>query len=78
VVALLWVLGHNILYTYIALLLEPTPDEGTVVVAHSLGCLSVLRRLRSLTGPWRLGTLVLVAGFLEPLPALPRAGRLHR
>lgn len=48
-----------------------TPDSGTIVVAHSLGCLTVLRALGSLAGPWRLGTLVLVAGFLDPLPALP-------
>ncbi|MGO4454731.1 RBBP9/YdeN family alpha/beta hydrolase [Arthrobacter sp. RAF14] len=48
-----------------------TPDAGTIVVAHSLGCLTVLRALGSLTGPWRLGSLVLVAGFLDPLPALP-------
>lgn len=47
------------------------PDAGTVVVAHSLGCLAVLRALGSLTDPWRLGTLVLVAGFLDRLPALP-------
>ncbi|KAB8170922.1 serine hydrolase family protein [Streptomyces sp. 3MP-14] len=47
------------------------PDAHTVVVAHSLGCLTVLRHLRSLPGPWRLGTLVLVAGFVDRLPALP-------
>jgi predicted alpha/beta hydrolase family esterase len=41
------------------------------VVAHSLGCLAVLRYLRSLPGPWRLGTLVLVSGFIDSLPALP-------
>lgn len=48
-----------------------TPDRGSIVVAHSLGCLSVLRHLHSLAGPWQLGTLVLVAGFVEPLPELP-------
>lgn len=47
------------------------PDEQTIAVGHSLGCLSILRHLQSLDGPWRLGALVLVAGFLEPLPALP-------
>lgn len=47
------------------------PDEGWIVVAHSLGCLAVLRYLQSLPGNWRLGTLVLVSGFTEPLPALP-------
>jgi predicted alpha/beta hydrolase family esterase len=46
-------------------------DENSTIVAHSLGCLTVLRYLRSLPGPWRLGTLVLVAGFVDPLPGLP-------
>jgi serine hydrolase len=48
-----------------------TPDEHSIVVAHSLGCLTVLRHLRSLPSPWRLGTLVLVSGFVDQLPALP-------
>ncbi|GAA2255569.1 hypothetical protein GCM10010145_24670 [Streptomyces ruber] len=48
------------------------PDGSSFVVAHSLGCLAVLRHLRSLSGPWRLGTLVLVSGFVDRLPALPR------
>ncbi|GAB2564551.1 RBBP9/YdeN family alpha/beta hydrolase [Kribbella endophytica] len=47
------------------------PDEGSIIVAHSLGCLAVLRHLRSLPAGWRLGTLVLVSGFVDPLPALP-------
>lgn len=48
-----------------------TPDEKSVVVAHSLGCLAVLRHLASLSGPWRLGHLLLVSGFVDTLPALP-------
>ncbi|WP_225630838.1 RBBP9/YdeN family alpha/beta hydrolase [Streptomyces solaniscabiei] len=48
-----------------------TLDEHSIVVAHSLGCLTVLRHLRSLPSPWRLGTLVLVSGFVDRLPALP-------
>ncbi|MCX4669224.1 alpha/beta hydrolase [Streptomyces sp. NBC_01381] len=47
------------------------PDQDSIVVAHSLGCLTVLRHLRSLAEPWQLGTLVLVAGFVDRLPALP-------
>ncbi|MEX3510943.1 alpha/beta hydrolase [Kocuria carniphila] len=48
-----------------------TPNEQAVVVAHSLGCLTALRALRSLAGSWRLGALVLVSGFVDPLPVLP-------
>ncbi|ALG29108.1 RBBP9/YdeN family alpha/beta hydrolase [Glutamicibacter halophytocola] len=47
------------------------PNEHTIAIAHSLGCLSVLRYLRSLPGSWRLGTLVLVSGFIDRLPILP-------
>ncbi|MGW0731241.1 RBBP9/YdeN family alpha/beta hydrolase [Streptomyces sp. NPDC002851] len=46
-------------------------NEHAIVVAHSLGCLTVLCHLRSLPRPWRLGTLVLVSGFVDQLPALP-------
>ncbi|MGJ0185026.1 alpha/beta hydrolase [Corynebacterium glyciniphilum] len=46
-------------------------DENSVIVAHSLGCLTVLRYLRALSGAWRVGTLVLVSGFVDTLPALP-------
>ncbi|WP_256990970.1 RBBP9/YdeN family alpha/beta hydrolase [Rhodococcus sp. 06-235-1A] len=48
-----------------------TSGSDTIVVAHSLGCLAVLRHLATLTGPWQLGTLVLVSGFVDRLPALP-------
>ncbi|MET8014833.1 alpha/beta hydrolase [Streptomyces sp. NPDC005271] len=48
-----------------------TPDENSITVAHSLGCLTVLRYLRTLPDPWHLGTLVLVSGFVDQLPALP-------
>lgn len=47
------------------------PDENSIVIAHSLGCLTVLRYLRSLPAPWRLKILILVSGFLDHLPALP-------
>ncbi|RAM35667.1 RBBP9/YdeN family alpha/beta hydrolase [Arthrobacter globiformis] len=47
------------------------PDATTVVVAHSLGVVTVLRVLATLPEPWELGGLVLVAGFTEPLEALP-------
>jgi len=46
-------------------------DDSTSVVAHSLGCVAVLRHLARRGDPWRLDSLVLVAGFIEPLPDLP-------
>ncbi len=51
------------------------PNGRTVVVAHSLGGITALRVLASLPEPWELGGLVLVAGFVEPLPALPELDR---
>ena len=48
-----------------------TPDERTVVVGHSLGCVTALHVLASAPGDWRLGGLVLVAGFDVPQPAVP-------
>ncbi|RFU85969.1 serine hydrolase family protein [Streptomyces triticagri] len=48
-----------------------TPGPESAVVAHSLGGLAVLRHLGALSGSWRLGALVLVAGFVDRLPALP-------
>ncbi|MEO3803484.1 alpha/beta hydrolase [Nonomuraea sp. B1E8] len=47
------------------------PHANSAIVAHSLGCLTVLRHLCSLPDGWHLGTLVLVAGFVDQLPALP-------
>ncbi|MEV6320338.1 alpha/beta hydrolase [Nocardia sp. NPDC051787] len=48
-----------------------TVDENSIIIAHSLGCLTVLRYLRSLPQPWHVDTLVLVSGFVDQLPALP-------
>jgi predicted alpha/beta hydrolase family esterase len=47
------------------------PDAATIVVAHSLGVVTALRVLAALPEPWELAGLVLVAGFTEPLEALP-------
>ncbi|RFA23540.1 RBBP9/YdeN family alpha/beta hydrolase [Subtercola boreus] len=59
------------------------PDEGLVVVGHSLGCITALEALAgtrggSAAGPgsdrgsdWRLGALILVAGFDTGLSSLP-------
>lgn len=48
-----------------------TPDERTVVVGHSLGCVTALHALSATPGAWRLGGLVLASGFDAPPPAVP-------
>lgn len=47
------------------------PDKDTILVGHSLGCPTILRYLESLDNGHRIGGVVLVAGFAEPLPTLP-------
>jgi predicted alpha/beta hydrolase family esterase len=47
------------------------PDAGTWIVAHSLGGITVLRALATLTEPWQLGGLILVSGFTGALKSLP-------
>ena len=47
------------------------PDEELVLVGHSLGCPTILRYLESLDDDYKVGGVVLVAGFAEPLPHLP-------
>lgn len=46
-------------------------DEETILIGHSLGCVTLLHVLNRRADPWRLGGLVLVAGFVDPLPNLP-------
>lgn len=53
-------------------------DGSTSVVAHSLGCVAVLRHLARRQDRWRLASLVLVAGFLDPVPGLPQLDRFVR
>jgi uncharacterized protein len=47
-----------------------TPDEQTVLVGHSLGCITLLQHLAARTDDWRLGGLVLVAGFAAKVPGI--------
>ncbi|MFF1253506.1 RBBP9/YdeN family alpha/beta hydrolase [Pseudarthrobacter sp. NPDC058329] len=51
------------------------PDAATAVVAHSLGAITALRVLAALPNWWELGVLILVAGFVERLDALPELDR---
>lgn len=46
-------------------------DKQTFIVAHSLGCISVLRYLNN-HSEFELGGLILVSGFNSKLPALPQ------
>jgi predicted alpha/beta hydrolase family esterase len=47
-------------------------DEETVLLGHSLGCVTLLHVLNRREQPWRLGGLVLVSGFVDRLPNLPK------
>lgn len=55
-----------------------TPDAGTVVVGHSLGCVTALHALAATPGAWRLGGLVLAAGFLTPQATVPAVDAFTR
>lgn len=46
-------------------------DAQTWFVGHSLGCITVLRHLSALVGPWAAAGVVLVAGFEGPLESVP-------
>ncbi len=46
-------------------------DQGTALVGHSLGCVSILQHLAARQDDWRLGGLALVAGFCEEVPGIP-------
>lgn len=46
-------------------------DENTIVVAHSLGCLSSLNFLSSHLMQTKIQAGIFVAGFVDTLPALP-------
>ncbi|OBV28767.1 hypothetical protein BKN38_00045 [Helicobacter sp. CLO-3] len=49
-------------------------DEESYFVAHSLGCIATLRALESMRAQdtsTRIGGILCVAGFYEPLPILP-------
>lgn len=54
-----------------ALSLEIIPHEDVYIVAHSLGCIAVLRYIERLNFDTKLGGVVLVSGFDKPLEVLP-------
>ncbi|TKI06340.1 RBBP9/YdeN family alpha/beta hydrolase [Martelella alba] len=56
----------------------PAPSRRTWFVAHSLGCATLLRYLSALKQGEAVGGAVLVAGFAEPLPALPELNAFTR
>ncbi|WBU37170.1 RBBP9/YdeN family alpha/beta hydrolase [Homoserinibacter sp. YIM 151385] len=46
-------------------------SEGLWIVGHSLGAITALRWVASLSAGSRIGGVVLVAGTIEPVPTLP-------
>jgi predicted alpha/beta hydrolase family esterase len=50
-------------------------NEDTVLIGHSLGSITTLRVLAQLPQRWTLRGLILVAGFAQPLPNLPKLDR---
>lgn len=48
------------------------PGTDTFLVGHSLGVLAILKYLETLPAGQKIGGAVLVAGFSEPFPNMPR------
>lgn len=53
-------------------------DDETILIGHSLGSVTTLRLLERMPRPWRLRGLILVAGFVSPLPNLPTLNEFTR
>lgn len=49
-----------------------TSDQNTYLVGHSLGVIAILKYLETLPEEQTIGGAVLVAGFSEPFPNMPR------
>ncbi|MBS9442355.1 RBBP9/YdeN family alpha/beta hydrolase [Photorhabdus heterorhabditis] len=49
----------------------PNPNERTLFIGHSLGCIATLRYISSLPDDVTIGGVVLISGFSEELPTLP-------
>lgn len=47
------------------------PNTETYIIAHSLGCITLLRYLHEVTESFTLGGMVLVSPFDQPLALLP-------
>lgn len=52
------------------------PDKNTVLVGHSLGCITILRFIESLKGEIKIGGAILVAGFGKDLTYKSYKGEL--
>ena len=46
-------------------------SDTTILVGHSLGCITLLRYLEKQSDDKKIGEIILVSGFLEPITALP-------
>ena len=61
--------GAPKLDTWLPILKEKVgvPDENTYLIGHSVGCITILRYLESLSAGQKIGGAVLVAGFTDNL-----------
>lgn len=61
---------HPIAAEWVAKLAETigNPTEDTYLIGHSLGCITILRYLETLSGNQKIGGAILVAGFGERFP----------
>ncbi|MFD1885726.1 RBBP9/YdeN family alpha/beta hydrolase [Paenibacillus wenxiniae] len=51
------------------------PDQHTFFVGHSLGCITILKYLERLDANARVGGVIMVSGFGDPLSTLPELDR---
>lgn len=47
------------------------PDENTLFIAHSLGCITLLKYIEGMPDTVTIGGVILISAFDKPLPLIP-------